>query len=723
MINEQTEMFKEEAFELLEELETTLLELEKEPGDMGLIGKVFRALHTIKGSGSMFGFNEVAEFTHEVEDVFDFVRGGRLVATKELIDLTLSAGDIIKKMLGDEMTAAMKAQAEKIVTTLRSYPGEVQPGEEPKAKMAGEAITLEPPPEPTEDKKGEREITYRIRFNPSLDILQKGTNVLALFDELKELGEIKIVAHLHQVPTLEQMVPDECYIFWDIILTTRVSKDAIRDIFIFVENDSKILIDVVDDGQGNEDKDYMKLGYILVERGDLSVDDMNKALSSQKRFGEILLEEGVVEADKIESALVEQNHVRELRNKRQKEEIVSSLRVPADKADRLVNLVGELVTLQARLGQLAEQSIDPELISVSEETARLVWDLRDSTMGIRMVPIGNSFSRFNRLVRDLSNTLEKEVELIARGGDTELDKTVIERLHDPLIHLIRNGIDHGIETPVERRRLGKSPKGKITLTASYSGAHVLIVIEDDGAGIDPVKIKKKAIEKGLIKPDVEIPVKDIYSLLFEPGFSTAQEITNVSGRGVGMDVVKKNVDLLRGSVEIHSIKGKGTTITLKIPLTLAIIDGLLVYIETEHFIIPLSMVEEIVELTDKDVSRSHGRQMTNIRGSIVPYISLREYFSIPGQPPPVQQIVVVEVEQRHIGFVVDMVIGKHQTVIKSLGKIYKQVAGLSGATILGDGSIALILDMSRLALAAEIEDENPVKNKSSYKSEVEREEH
>ncbi len=705
MINEQSEMFKEEAFELLEELETSLLELEKTPGDTDLVRKVFRALHTIKGSGSMFGFEEIAGFAHEVENVFDLVRGDRLPVTKDLVNLALSAGDIIKRMLeqpGDD--TALEGRRGEILGSLQH----IASASTPAGQAAPTPLPAEPAPveSPTAGGGAAVEVTYRIRFKPSTEILRQGTDVKDLLEELTMLGTSRVIAHLHDVPTLEELQPDACYVYWDIILTTGKGMNAVKDIFIFVENVAEIKIDVIDQGPlpDEEETGYKKLGYILVEREDLSIEDMQRILRDKKLFGEMLVEEGLVAPEALESALAEQEHIREIRKQRQKDESISTLRVPSDKADKLVNLVGELVTLQARLTRISEQSDDPELLAVAEETERLVWDLRDSTMGIRMVPISTLFGRFRRLARDLSDELGREAELITEGGDTELDKTVIERLCDPLVHLIRNCIDHGIEAPEAREKRGKPRAGAIRLKASYSGANVLIVIEDDGAGIDPNKVRARAVERGLIKPDAELSGPGLFSLLFEPGFSTAKEITNVSGRGVGMDVVKKNIEALRGSIQVKSTHGKGTQVILKIPLTLAIIDGLLICIEEEHFILPLSMVEEIVELSREDIARTHGGDIANIRGKIVPYLKLRETFDISGTPPDIEQIVVVEVEHRRVGFVVDQVIGKHQTVIKTLGKIYQNVAGLSGATILGDGTVALILDVSRLAQDAELED-------------------
>jgi len=359
-------------------------------------------------------------------------------------------------------------------------------------------------------------------------------------------------------------------------------------------------------------------------------------------------------------------------------------------------MVGELVTVQSRLSQLSVRINDAELIQLSEEVERLTAGLRDDTMSIRMLPIGTTFSKFQRLVRDLSSDLGKNILLKTEGAETKLDKTVIEKLGDPLIHLIRNCIDHGIEMPEIRKFVGKPEQGEVCLSAEHSGANVFIKITDDGAGLDAARIRAKAIEKGLIAPDALLSDKECFSLIFAPGFSTAQTVTSVSGRGVGMDVVKRGIEALQGSVDIASQKGVGTTITLKLPLTLAIIDGLLVRIEDHHYIMPLSAIEECVELTREDVEKSHGKNLADIRGEIVPYIRLREEFALFGTAPEIEQIVTARINDRRIGFVVDEVVGEHQTVIKSLGRIYRDVDDVSGATILGDGRVALILDLPKL---------------------------
>ena len=383
----------------------------------------------------------------------------------------------------------------------------------------------------------------------------------------------------------------------------------------------------------------------------------------------------------------------------------SSIRVSAEKLDELVNLVGELVTVQARLSQLATVNADQNVAAISEEVERITWSLRDSALNIRMLPIGTTFSKFKRLVRDLSKELGKQVELTTEGAETELDKTVLEKLNDPLVHIIRNSIDHGIEKPSDRELKGKSAVGTVKLSATQSGGNVIIQISDDGAGIDKEAVKNKAINMGLINENSNLSDSDIYALIFAAGFSTAQKVTNVSGRGVGMDVVRRAIESLRGSIEVTSKLGEGTNISLKLPLTLAIIDGLLVKIEDDNYILPLSSVEECIELTQKEIDAAHGRHLVNLRGKVVPYVNLRQRFKIQNKRPEIEQVVVSSINGMQVGFVVDIVLGQHQTVLKSLGKFYKDVEGVSGATILGDGTVALILDLPKI-LEKEILKEN-----------------
>lgn len=681
------EAFREEALELLADLEAALLELEERPDDADLIDCAFRAMHTIKGSGAMFGFSEISELTHEVETVFDQVREGITGINRELINNTLKAGDLIRTMLsGDGPTD--DGERNTLIATFRQMASSRQDTKEP-----GETDAAAPAKRDTADNAK----LYRIRFKPNKNIFCTGTDPMILLKELRELGKCRIVAHLADIPSLETLDPELCYTCWDIILSTTKGINAIKDVFIFVEEDSEIRIDVIDESGSTIDKPtYKKLGEILVERGDLTAEDMERVLKQKKRFGEMLVESGLTTPSMVEAALVEQQQVREAQQKRQNTEAVASIRVPSEKLDTLVNLVGELVTVQARLTQTAALRNDPHLAHIAEEVERLTSELRDSTLNIRMMPIGTTFSKFRRLVRDLSQQLEKEVEMLTDGASTELDKTVIERLNDPLVHIIRNSIDHGIESPNDRLAAGKPRQGTVHLTAEHSGDSVIITIRDDGKGLDCDAIRAKAIERKLISESAEMSERELYSLIFAPGFSTAQKITGVSGRGVGMDVVKQSIEALRGTIDIISQKGAGTTITIKLPLTLAIIESLMVKIGGENFVMPLSLVEECVELTKIDIEKAHGRHLAKVRGALIPYVPLRERFMLRDTGSDIQHVVVTEVAGERIGLLVDSVIGEHQTVIKSLGKMYRDVQGVSGATILGDGTVALILDVPQL---------------------------
>ena len=694
MIEQHIVTYCEEANELLAELETSLLELEENPTDEDLIGRVFRAMHTIKGSGAMFGFDEIAAFTHEVETVFDLVRNGKMAVSKELLNLTLRARDHMKYLLDASVGGEYveRAEGDTIISGLRL----LVPASE--NRVTQQLVHSTSIPASSDDSRK----TWRIRFKPNPEIFLAGSNPLGLINELRELGMCHVVAHTEQIPSLDDINPEHCYIYWDIILTGTCDIDVIKDIFLFVEDDCDLKIDLVDDGgKFDTDPDYKKLGNILVERGDLSPAEMQKILGLQKRFGELAVAAGAVTPDSVQSALLEQQHVKAVRQERANQESATSIRVPADKLDLLVNLVGELVTVQAQLSQTAAMQGNADFAAIAEEVERLTNDLRDTALNIRMLPIGTTFNKFKRLVRDLSQELGKEIEMETEGAEAELDKTVIERLNDPLVHLIRNSIDHGIEMPDCRRAAGKPSQGTIHLGAVHSGDSVLITIRDDGAGLNKERIREKAIERGLIAAGTGLSDKEIYNMIFAPGFSTAAKVTSVSGRGVGMDVVKKAIEGLRGSIDIASTPGAGSTITLRIPLTLAIIESLLVRIDDNYFVLPLSSVEECVELTRDDINNSHGRNLANVRGCIVPYIPLREHFGISDNRPDIEQVVITTINGTKVGFVVDSVIGEHQTVIKSLGPMYRDVQGLSGATILGDGSVALILDLGVLYKSVE----------------------
>ena len=681
--------FREEADELLVELESSLLELEDNPENDELINKVFRAMHTLKGSGAMFGFDDVARFTHDVETVFDRVRNGEIKVCKELLDLTLSSCDHVKWLMetAEPDRSPDQDKGPGLLAGLKKFLPRDEEADEPSVALdAGDDDESLP-------------AVFRIRFRPHDDIFSSGNNPLHYLGDLRDLGECRVFAHIEDIPNLAELEPESCRIWWDALLGARQSRQEVEDVFMFVEDICDLAVDEIFRGEDSEaGASYKKLGEILIERGDLDPRELKEALSRQKRLGDLLTEAGLVDQRQVESALAEQKTVKEA-VQAQGAARTSSIRVAADKLDFLVDLVGELVIVQSQIKQQVLDCDDVHLKALSEQLERLSDDLRDSTLDIRMLPIGSTFSRFRRLVRDLSADLGKEIDLETSGEETEMDKTVIERLNDPLVHLLRNSIDHGVEAPEAREAAGKPRRGVVRLSAEHSGGEVLIRIEDDGAGMNPRAIRAKAEQKGLVASDAELTDKEIFNLIFLPGFSTAEKVTNVSGRGVGMDVVKRGIDLLRGGVEIDSAYGRGTVITVRLPLTLVIIDGLQVQVGDEYYVLPLSFVEECVGLAHDEAAKGDNRRITNIRGEIVPYVRLRDWFDIQGEAPDIEQIVITGVDGMRVGFVVDRVVGEHQTVIKTLGRLYRDVEGLSGATIKGDGSMALILDVPGLLRA------------------------
>lgn len=693
MMDDHRAAFLEEAAELLRELEVSLLELEERPDDSELVGRVFRALHTIKGSGAMFGFDALSSFTHELENVFDQVREGRSSVSGELIGLTLEARDHIQELLSSagELNSELADRSTRLLSRLREIaPAPANEIRKPAESEAAGRVTSGIP-----DTAGELR-SYRIRFEPQPDILLSGANPVLLMRQLGELGDCSVVAHLERIPQLSEFNPEQCYVHWDAILTTSADQNAVRDVFIFVEDRAQLSIQAISDAAAAE---RHRIGEILVERGDVKADDAEKCLAERCLAGQTLVAAGLVAKDRLDAALLEQKHLDAIREKRYKAEAATTLRVPAAKLDTLVNIVGELVTIQARLSSYALASAEPEINFIAEEVERLAELLRESTMSVRMLPIGETFSRFKRLVRDLSAELGKNIELVTEGDETELDKTVIEQLTDPLVHLIRNAVDHGIEPPGRRAALGKRALGKVHLSACHRGAFVFLSVSDDGAGMNREAIRARAIERGMIAADAVLADHEIFALTLAAGFSTAARVTSVSGRGVGMDVVQRSLDALRGMLSISSTPGDGTIITLKIPLTLAIIDGLLVQAGSAFFVVPLSNISECIEMVCRAESRRRD-SLISVRGDLVPFIALRERFAIPGKPPRIEQVIVAETSRGKHGFVVDRVIGDHHTVIKKLGTLYRNVEEISGATILGDGTVALILDVDRIAAEA-----------------------
>ncbi|PWC74106.1 chemotaxis protein CheA [Azospirillum sp. TSH64] len=652
------QVFREEAAELLADLESALLRLEQNPTDREPLDTAFRALHTIKGSGSMFGFEAAASFTHHLESAFDRMRKGELAATTAMIGIALAAKDHIRILIEDPASAD-PAVVDGILARL--------------ADLSGSAAMSAPLGRERDDE--ESRASWRVRFRLAPDALERGTNPLLLLDELRGLGEAKIVALTDDVPPLEALEPTSCHIGWELILTTTHPRSTIEDVFIFVIDETELTIEPMSAmPEPGAEQEPVPMPVTAMVAGPVP----SKEPAPSKA-------DGAAEKGRAQPA-------------------ANSIRVPAERLDDLMDQVGELVIAHARLKQLISDSVDLQIKSVTEEIERLSNGLRDITMGIRMVPVESLFGRFRRLVRDLSQELGKDVALTMSGEETELDKTMIERLNDPLVHIIRNSLDHGLEPAAERVAAGKAPQGRIHLSARHAGTRVLMTIRDDGRGLDRDRIRAKAEEQELIPPGAKLSDAELFQLIFHPGFSTARTLTSVSGRGIGMDVVKRTIDGLRGTIEVSSLPGGGTEITLGLPLTLAIIDGLLVRVGQGRYVIPLFAVEECVELP-ADVERRHAnRNFLNIRGALVPFLRLRDSFAVRHPPDPYQKIVIISSGDKRVGLVVDQVLGDHQTVIKSMSKLHAGVANFSGATILGDGSVALILDIAQIVAAGQTQE-------------------
>ena len=695
MIDQFKAAFFEEAAELLENLETSLLDLENDLNNRELLESVFRVMHTLKGSAGMVELNAVEAFAHELETAFDKVRDGKLQMTDQLTSLTLRAKDQIQNMISESGDYDQQ-EVQEIIRLVKNMVGE----KTEKSDVSEERTDVKESQEKAVKK------LFAIHFKPAETLLINGSNPFFLLEELQELGECTIIMNASRVPDLESIAPENCYLEWQIIICTAKTHNDLEDVFIFVVDDCELNVRELADDAGYDleeiQKDLKDLTTDDTFLGDAELQSVfdrhkkqqpeppqptepQKIIQKTENSAPKTVENKPAPAQNI-NATPEKSAVR-------KDAKEATIRVPSGRLDELVNLVGELVTLNARLTQHTLSQDDQELTGISESLDRLTSQLRNSALNMRMIPVGTLFSRFSRLARDLGRELNKDIELFTSGEETEMDKTVIERLNDPMVHLIRNCADHGIESTEDRIAKGKPANGTISLTAQYSGAHVMIQIKDDGKGLDIEAIRAKAIDRGLIDPDTRVSDTELFQYVFHSGFSTAKQITKVSGRGVGLDVVRRTIEELRGTITLFSEPGIGTTFTLKLPLTLAIIDGLLVSIGDGYYVLPLSSVHECLEFSRAQVGTDQDQNLVNLRGKLVPYINLRNMFGITTEEPEIQQVVIAEINNQYIGFVVDNVIGQHQTVIKSLGKISQDLEGLSGATIMGNGSIALILDI------------------------------
>ncbi|MBB3473897.1 chemotaxis protein CheA [Sphingomonas sp. BK345] len=645
-IEDPTAAFRVEARELLDQVEQALLDLTHRLDDAALIDSVFRGLHTLKGSGAMFGFDALAAFTHHIESAFDRVRKGRARATLELVATVLAARDHMRALVEGD---AVPNDGAAILARLAA---------------AVDAPATEPAAPPRSPGREAATAGWRLSFRLPRAALAHGTNALALLDELRALGDCTVTARRDTIPPLDQLAERDCLVAWDAELRGDVPHAAIDDVFLFV-------------------LDGMELSVTPLAPADAAITAAEAAP----------MPESAREPDRSAFDQPAPDTFGDRRARVAQGELV---RVPAARLDTLMDRVGELVIAQSRLSQLAGDRHDLPLRSVAEEVERLAAELRDTMMVLRMVPVASLFGRFRRLVHDLARETGKAIALETTGESTEIDKSVGERLFDPLVHILRNACDHGLEPPDERIAVGKGDTGTIRLAAHQAGGAAVITISDDGRGVSRARVRTKAEASGLVQPGEVLSDAALLALIFHPGFSTAVAVTNLSGRGVGMDVVKREIERLRGTIELVSTEGAGTTITLRIPLTLAIIDGLLVRVGTVRYVIPLAAVEECLELSAEEDRRSLGRSLITLRDRLVPFLRLRELFASDAPPGAFQKIVVVATGRERVGLVVDQIVGSHQTVVKALSPFHRGIGSFSGATILGDGGVALILDVAQL---------------------------
>ncbi len=713
-MDEITSVFVQESREQLAEMEAGLLRLEQNPDDQDNINAIFRAAHTIKGGSGVIECHFIEAFTHRVENLLDSLRNGALAVSPALATLLLECCD---QMVGlvDALAseagapdAALQARGDALTERLKTFlAGPAGDGGDPDAALpvAGPAVAVE-------SSGGGIVLTdsWHISVRFGENVLRGGMDPLSFIRYLASLGEILGIETITDaLPAAAEMDPESCYIGFEIQLQTRSSKADIERVFDFVRDDCELRI-LAPNSKLSEyikhieelPEDTMRLGEILVRCGALTQAEVERGLQNQRasaeqapadgagatpHLGEILVGDKVVRKEVVEAAVVKQAQVNEKKAKEAR-----LVRVQADKLDQLIDLVGELVIAGASANLLAQKSRQSELVEATSVLSRLVEDIRDSALQLRMVQIGETFNRFNRVVRDVSRELGKEIELVVSGGETELDKTVVEKIGDPLMHLVRNSLDHGIEPTAVRLERGKPACGRVSLNAYHDSGSVVIEIADDGGGLNKDKITAKAIERGIIQPGDTLSEHEAINLIFEPGFSTVDKVSNLSGRGVGMDVVRRNIQALRGAVDVGSVEGQGATFTIRLPLTLAIIDGFLVGVDKAAYVIPLDTVVECIELKNQPAERN----FLNLRGEALPFIRLRELFEIPGAPPPRESIVVVQFAGQRAGIVVDQLMGEFQTVIKPLGAMFRHLRGIGGSTILGSGEVALILDVAAL---------------------------
>lgn len=698
-----------ESRELLQDMEDGLLGLEHDANPSDAIGAIFRAAHTIKGSAGLFGLEHIVHFTHVVESLLDMLRNEEIPISSALVAVLLPCRDHISGLIDGiaagnmDETIEQKAAGDVLHQQLHS----LMRGESP--DLRSEVIPHDNEHHAHSSGGGVVDSgNWYLSLRFGQDCLRNGMDPLSFIRYLSTLGDvIHLITITDNIPHIDQMDAETCYLGFEVVLKSSATKEAIENVFEFVREDSVIRIvpprskiDEYIDIINNLPDDDELLGEILIKSGVLTKHELDECLNLQQRrqhqtqsatneapIGEILVKQEMLQEPILNAALQKQQQVKDTKAREKQ-----NIRVDAERLDKLIDLVGELVIAGAGANLRASKSSDIALLEATSEIMRLVEEVRDSALQLRMVPIGTTFSRFQRVVRDVSIELGKDIVLEISGGDTEVDKSVVDKIGDPLMHLVRNSMDHGIESAAVRLARGKPAQGTLRLNAYHESGSIVIEVSDDGGGLHRDKILAKAIEKGLVTPGTPLSDKEIYALIFEPGFSTADQISNLSGRGVGMDVVKKNVTSLRGSIEIDSEVGVGATMRIRMPLTLAIIDGFLVGVGKSSFVIPLDQVVECVELPKECEERDY----MDLRGEVLPFIRLRKMFEIEGAEPRRQNVVIISSGTHKTGLVVDRLMGEFQTVIKPLGKLFGHLQGIGGSTILGSGEVALILSVASM---------------------------
>jgi two-component system chemotaxis sensor kinase CheA len=683
-------IFVEESEEILEELEIDLIQLEGNPQDDELINKIFRSMHTLKGSAGLTGLTDIADFVHHAEDVLDKIRNHSLQINYEIISLLLESRDIIEAMVKQIFNPEYHVDQQKVAEISTAFKFFL---EAPVSNQGAKDFVEE------KQKLSEEDSVYRIKLKLNNNLFETGTDPLGLIKELSDFCDVLDVnVNLSRIPEIYELNPEGCYLTLTIFVKTSDSLKRLQDVFIFIEFDNEIEIEeVTDDFKDGLDQTLAEklTGEILVERGIVEEEDIEEALEEQNRIGEILSKRGKVSKKQVEKVVGEQTKVRNIKEK-------SSIKVDTYKLEQLMNSMAELVISQAKVRDLVFQfhnNKETEFVTAFDEVDKRIKDLQEEIMKVRMVPIGDTFIRFKRLVRDLSKKQGKEIALEIKGKETELDKNIIEQIADPLKHMIRNSIDHGIELPEEREQEGKNRVGKITLSAYHKEGSIIIKVVDDGAGLDKDKILRKAIDKGIVNREDKLKDEDIYQLIFAPGFSTAQVVTETSGRGVGMDVVRSNIERLRGTVNISTALNQGTTFKIKLPLTLAIIDGMAIKVGEENFIIPMNAIYEFIQPAPEHLKTVKGKgEVVKVRDNYITLTRLHSLFNIEAKEtdPTKAIVVVVHDEGKKTCLLVDEILGQQQAVVKSLEDNYTYVEGMAGATILGNGNVAMILDISTI---------------------------